>query len=538
MENPHDSVLDNVKFRKAIDHSGKIVDILDIKNQSISKQQEFKCVGCERRLRPRTGEIRTAHFYHHKSQACSFETYLHKLGKQLFYEEFQKRKDESNEFILGIPEKVVCTKYESFGKTCTTRTMDSGRVNLIVEYPEIKMETRSGQFIPDLLIFHPELNKFVFIEIVVSNAPSFDKLNSGYPIIQINAESENDFDFLKAGFVSESIPQAEIHNFPESTLNVDSCVSVCQISEFEKEYFETLFWIRDSFNHHKEKGNALNFEFYEEFICSRYAEKFETQCQYRERKIIDLIPLYESVQIQLIKEAAYIEMSHKSDRTKDILFIGSNQAAPVSWLGAIIRIDESKTNKQNRLKHLNLISDTSEIFLLETRRKGVTTKDCNGECKQTHKFFCIKSDMGAVMPELTLTDKRLHNNSFPFIRMLDSSMLDENKERLFFQMVEECLKEGIGVKNCYVCRYHGLNNSAIEESDGPIYCKTFKKSCHSNEAVNCERYKADLDSTKINYQGRRTGYYKKDYWHNPGWKWENKFSKHDNSGYSAFRLIE
>lgn len=538
MENPHNSVLDNVKFRKAIDQSGKIVEITDVKNQSISKQQEFRCIGCERRLRPRTGEIRTAHFYHHKSQACSFETYLHKLGKQLFYQEFQKRKDESNEFILGIPEKVVCKKFESFGKTCTTRTMDSGRVNLIIEYPEIKMETRSGQFIPDLLIFHPELNKFVFIEIVVSNAPSLDKLNSGYPIIQINAESENDFDFLKAGFVSESIPQVEIHNFPKSTVNVESCGSKCQISEIDKEYFNTLFWIRDSFNNHKEEGSALNFEFYKEFLCSRYTEKFETQCQYREQKIIDLIPLYESAQIQLKSGAAYIQMSHKSDRTKDILFIGSNKAAPAGWQGAIIRIDESKTSKTDRLKQLSLISNGSELFRLETRRKGVTSKDCNGECKQMHQFFCIKSDMGAVMPELTLTDKRLHNDSFPFIRMLDPSMLVENKERLFFQMVEESLKEGIGVKNCYVCRYHALNNSAIEESDGPIFCKTFEKSCHSNEAVNCVRYKADMDSTMVNYLGRKSGFYKRDYWHNPGWKWEDKFSKHDNSGFTPYTLIE
>jgi hypothetical protein len=523
MENPHDSVLDNVKFRKAIDQSGKIVDITDVKNQSISKQQEFRCIGCERRLRPRTGEIRTAHFYHHKSQACSFETYLHKLGKQLFYQEFQKRKDESNEFILGIPEKVVCKKFESFGKTCTTRTMDSGKVNLIAEYPEIKMETRSGQFIPDLLIYHPELNKFVFIEIVVSNAPSIEKINSGLPIIEINAKSEEDFNFMKQGFISESIAQVKIHNFQEGQISIGECDSICQIDYTDKAYFETLMWIRDSFIYNREQSIPFVIEFKREYSCSRYFEKFQTHCNYSEWKRSNILPYYEAAKIDLKNGTAFLVISHISDKTKDILIIGGKRSRPVGWLGGVISINEVEIGRQRRTKYLNRISEDSGLFRLETNRRGVVSKDCGRDCKQMHQFFCIRKDMGAVMPELILTDFRLHNDSFPYVRLLDPSMISENKEEMFYKMVEECLKEGIAVRNCYVCRYHALNNRDIEEGDGPIFCRAFRMACNSNEAIDCTYYKPDLKSTSLNYQGRQRRFTDNNYWRNPGWKWRDSF---------------
>jgi hypothetical protein len=42
---------------------------------------------------------------------------------------------------------------------------------------------------------------------------------------------------------------------------------------------------------------------------------------------------------------------------------------------------------------------------------------------------------------------------------------------------------GIPIRNCYVCRYHG--GDGVENA---VFCKVNKRSVGSNEAVECEKY--------------------------------------------------
>ena len=51
-------------------------------------------------------------------------------------------------------------------------------------------------------------------------------------------------------------------------------------------------------------------------------------------------------------------------------------------------------------------------------------------------------------------------------------------------MVRESHFNGIEIKNCFLCRYHGLDG--LENS---IFCKYLKKSTSSNEAIECKFYK-------------------------------------------------
>jgi hypothetical protein len=51
---------------------------------------------------------------------------------------------------------------------------------------------------------------------------------------------------------------------------------------------------------------------------------------------------------------------------------------------------------------------------------------------------------------------------------------------LFRQKVRDAHFEGVAVRNCFVCRRHGIG---IFED--PIFCKALKKGCESNAAATC-----------------------------------------------------
>lgn len=53
----------------------------------------------------------------------------------------------------------------------------------------------------------------------------------------------------------------------------------------------------------------------------------------------------------------------------------------------------------------------------------------------------------------------------------------------FRQLVREAHFEGISVRNCYVCRRHGIG---IFED--PIFCKALRKGCESNAAATCPQF--------------------------------------------------
>ncbi len=87
--------------------------------------------------------------------------------------------------------------------------------------------------------------------------------------------------------------------------------------------------------------------------------------------------------------------------------------------------------------------------------------------------------------------KLLYSNVFPSKRIETDGIFDYGEARglLFIEQVRLAARKNIAIRNCYICRYHGNNwDTTIEHS---IFCKTFKKTCTSNEAANCERYKIE-----------------------------------------------
>ena len=105
------------QYRYAHDEQGRLVDVLELPALRDELPGCFTCVGCGQPLVAKTkGEKREKHFAHKVAQiTCTEETYLHKLAKQAFFDEYQHCLDhnESFEIELTYPKTCSCLLYTS-----------------------------------------------------------------------------------------------------------------------------------------------------------------------------------------------------------------------------------------------------------------------------------------------------------------------------------------------------------------------------------------------------------------------------------------
>ena len=188
--------------------------------------KKYQCIGCEGELIAKVnGAVMQPHFAHKAAQECSGETYLHKLGKKIFFETYQRCLLENKPFLMKLQFQKTCHKFpELVIKTCNLGKYNKIKsFDLTQYYSEIEMEKRDDSFIPDLLLKstkYPE--EKIYIEIAVTHFLSIEKKQSGKRIIEIPIETENDVHtisdaelsaknalFLGFNLVSEAITDEE-----------------------------------------------------------------------------------------------------------------------------------------------------------------------------------------------------------------------------------------------------------------------------------------------------------------------------------------
>ena len=163
------------------------------------------CPGCKKQLIARKGAVKAHHFAHYQSEDClsGFETALHKLSKEII----------------------------AASKTFTTPVLYYPYTNYVI-YEEteifienVKLETKLGEFIPDIVI--ETKGKKLLIEITVNNSVNCEKLqrieSKNLPAIEIDAKYlmkrlyiQKDFglkdNLFQTELVSGTIYKSWLHN--------------------------------------------------------------------------------------------------------------------------------------------------------------------------------------------------------------------------------------------------------------------------------------------------------------------------------------
>lgn len=186
------------------EEDGEVVDVFTLSHDRKDGEASYYCVGCGQLLTAKIkGEKLAKHFAHRASIRCNQETYLHRLGKRVFFDEYSRRMEQGLPFFIELSVKNHCSKYELLlGKRCALG-VNTRRFDLTGYFDRVALETRQGQFIPDLVLFgSAERSRRVFIEIAVTHFLSDSKRGSGEAIIEIPIATEDDIGHIKAGLLT------------------------------------------------------------------------------------------------------------------------------------------------------------------------------------------------------------------------------------------------------------------------------------------------------------------------------------------------
>ena len=279
----------------------KGTDEIENINDNLLPNTEYECVACRKAMTPKKGPIRTHHFAHkEKTQDCDPESYFHKLGKTIFKQMF----DESSIFEIHCP---YCIDLKKENKEC-----------IIEQDHKIKHNA-------DLLLKHIDNpQKDIAIEIYVSHQNTIEKINKGYPIIEIKIpsnfieEDNTDSDWIENKIKDICTPPLKedsnirFYNFEENITYVSKKInSISDIhSNTLSEYCdENDFYIKKNhFREYEKSGESSPF--------SHQKSLNDTSSFKNEQQPVTYNPI--SLPIRYSKEKKFIVDSYIAEKYPDI----------------------------------------------------------------------------------------------------------------------------------------------------------------------------------------------------------------------------
>lgn len=229
---------------------------------------------------------------------------------------------------------------------------------------------------------------------------------------------------------------------------------------------------------------------HENVICDHYEQKYGFTCNHTVSVSHDLTRYFDNI---------YIEKHHKG-YIADILLQSERNGVLFVEFAVTHRCEEEKRNSEIRIleymlfeeKDINPIMNhiirdkISNVQLYNFKSRVEKKSICNGKCDKMINVFIISKNHKAILHEINLGEdlKSQIRGNPPHVEILGPKQIDKQSQTLLFiQKVREAHFNKIPIKNCYICKYHGLDGV-----DNAVYCKLKKISTSSNTATDCGQY--------------------------------------------------
>lgn len=477
-------------------------------SEDYRNNHQFTCLGCNNRMSAVLGNKRENHFRHCRDCDCSKETYLHKLGKKLFKELFEKNR------MLGIPLSIdyevkhQCGVHKcKYGKTeqCFGMT-EKGKLNLLEQFTNIDLEKYdpATNLTPDILLSNANGNK-LYVEIAVTHISTEDKISSGVPIIEIYLETEED---LKGFQTATGLTVTDLNRLKITSFNMANSLIAdgpyCTIemlkarNSFKDDYEKTLrkngkFVINFPSGKHCEKDCPYfkNNRCQNTLTCSSFdlASKFK---QIVEKECSGDSLVYVDEKGNKMRFAFSVGLSNDykfDDGIRTIQFALKLNNGIFPWEEPCMIIRDSDDIRYHNFKLKNLLSCGDYDF------KGFILHN-NGRCIPITSKYIGNIYNEIQKNKLSLSDYLVMGNS------LQESYQFFQGDELYKAVLCIFLKNGKKVRNCFLCRFCRKNYGKGIRDNHPVYCKRFYKTCSSGEAVECRCY--EINGNSIDYYQRNS----------------------------------
>ena len=193
-----------IKYKRAKNDNDEIVNIEEVTPET-RKATRFTCISCGNELSACLGSKNQHHFRHKTEVDCNPETYLHKMGKYTFIKVYRECLAQGKPFNITLKQKVTCVKEKdcqvkhSFGDipdVCSTYEWKD--FDLTQYYDCVAEEEHVESFVADILLKRSKDDQPILVEIMVSHACEEDKIKSGYRIIEIKLNKEDDLELIES----------------------------------------------------------------------------------------------------------------------------------------------------------------------------------------------------------------------------------------------------------------------------------------------------------------------------------------------------
>lgn len=224
-----------IKYKYAYGKDDEIVHIANLSKKSKNPGDIFICISCGKELIPKLkNDIRKKHFAHKETVSCSGETYLHNLGKKIFYEEYSKCKKEGIPFYIELTHNKKCNVCQNSGIKFNFNCyigVSNKTYNLLDFFADIEPEKKVGEFTPDILLYNMKNENVIFVEIAVTHFSEDKKIKSSKRIIELNLTEEDDLGIIKNHLLSEKDEKVKFYNFIKEDI-----IDLQEQQECEKEF--------------------------------------------------------------------------------------------------------------------------------------------------------------------------------------------------------------------------------------------------------------------------------------------------------------
>ncbi len=319
--------MNDIKYKYALDEQNNVISISSI--NAVNFKNNYICPSCNKKLRPRIGNIRVHHFYHpHKNDvySCSIESYLHTISKKLLYEKLIKLFNEKKSYIVNIYNKIIV--FDTSGKVIKTEiSKEKSPYDILNNSVKIYLEKVIGEYKPDILIEYVNIEP-LFLEIKVTHKSSIKKIINNR-IIEINITEEADIRRI-LNHLDEN--KDELINFDKYRKIIEKYISTVseipkqnvteeikkQVIKIERkitysEKKEILTKICEDFNKH---ALVLSVKYvFDKILGGNYRERITT---------IFLSDFYSSIKI-IEKDAIYCELANIDNKKLIIGFSDLNK---------------------------------------------------------------------------------------------------------------------------------------------------------------------------------------------------------------------
>lgn len=181
-----------ITFHYATDTDGHIIHINEVTREN--RAEHYYCVVCGEEMSAVLGDKREHHF-RHKEAHCSWESYLHKLGKLRLKERFDSQETFFIKYYIEHRcDKSKGCKLEPIYKNQKCNRREQTVIDLKKLFDTCEEEVTYKGYRADLMLSskeHPEREP-IFLEVSVTHDCEMEKLASGIQIIEIKIVDERD----------------------------------------------------------------------------------------------------------------------------------------------------------------------------------------------------------------------------------------------------------------------------------------------------------------------------------------------------------